>query len=200
MKRKIAILSVVAIALSLMAYGTVAYFSAEGTAHNVLTMGNVRIALADKTIVGGEEKDFNEVYPGGMPVMPASEASKVVYVVNSGDNPCYIRVSVEKAAKDASGQPLDAGYAALDFDTENWLLGDDGYWYYKEEVAAGASTEPLFTHVAFDSQMGNDYMNSVFDVTVSAQAVQSENNGFDAQAGQDVTDVAGWPAASGDGE
>ena len=199
MKRKIAILSVVAIALSLLAYGTVAYFSAEGTAHNVLTMGNVRIALADKTIVGGEEKDFNEVYPNGMPVMPTAEASKVVYVVNNGDNPCYVRVSVEKTAKDANEQPLDTDYVTLDFDTENWLLGDDGY-YYKEEVPAGASTEPLFTQVAFDSRMGNNYMNSVFNVTVSAQAVQSENNGFDVQAGQDVTDVMGWPAASVDGE
>ena len=137
MKRKIAILSVVAIALSLLAYGTVAYFSAEGTAHNVLTMGNVRIALADKTIVGGEEKDFNEVYPNGMPVMPTAEASKVVYVVNNGDNPCYVRVSVEKTAKGANEQPLDTDYVTLDFDTENWLLGDDGYWYYKEEVPAG---------------------------------------------------------------
>ena len=200
MKRKIAILSVVAIALSLLAYGTVAYFSAEGTAHNVLTMGNVRIALADKTIVGGEEKDFNEVYPNGMPVMPTAEASKVVYVVNNGDNPCYVRVSVEKTAKGANEQPLDTDYVTLDFDTENWLLGDDGYWYYKEEVPAGASTEPLFTQVAFDSRMGTDYMKREFNVTVSAQAVQSENNGFDAQAGQDVTDVAGWPAASVDGE
>ena len=197
MKRKIAILSVVAIALSLLAYGTVAYFSAEGTAHNVLTMGNVRIALADKTIVGGEEKDFNEVYPNGMPVMPTAEASKVVYVVNTR----YLRVvSVEKTAKGANEQPLDTDYVTLDFDTENWLLGDDGYWYYKEEVPAGASTEPLFTRVAFDSRMGNNYMNSVFNVTVSAQAVQSENNGFDVQAGQDVTDVMGWPAASVDGE
>ena len=76
MKRKIAILSVVAIALSLLAYGTVAYFSAEGTAHNVLTMGNVRIALADKTIVGGEEKDFNEVIPTVCPLCRRQRPAK----------------------------------------------------------------------------------------------------------------------------
>lgn len=194
MKRKVAILSVVIIALSLIAYGTVAYFSTTGTAHNVMTMGNVRIDLADKTIVGEAEKDFNEIYPNGMPVMPSTEASKLVYVTNTGNNPCYVRVRVYKEVIPADeGSQLDTGYIGIDFDTDHWVDGQDGYWYYKTALASGFQTEKLFSTVTFDRAMGNDYMNCTFNIIVSAQAVQSSNNAFDSEAGASVLDVVGWP-------
>lgn len=182
MKKKIAVLAVVVIALSLVAYGTVAYFSAEGTAHNILTMGSVKIELSDKTLVegeGGVQRDFTEVYPNGMPVMPASQASKIVYVTNTGSNPCWVRVKVDVAAEaaDPANDPLDIDMVHINFDQENWLKGNDGYWYYKDILGASQVTEELFTQVAFDKDMGNDYMNCQFSITVSAEAVQSDNNG-----------------------
>ena len=54
MKRKLLLLSVLAICVATLAAGTLAYFSADGTARNVITTGNVSIAVeewadADKT-------------------------------------------------------------------------------------------------------------------------------------------------------
>ena len=42
MKRKILILSVLAICIATFAAGTIAFFTAEGKAHNVITTGGVR--------------------------------------------------------------------------------------------------------------------------------------------------------------
>ena len=45
MKKKILALSMVAICMSVVAYGTLAYYTASETAENVITSGNVGIEL-----------------------------------------------------------------------------------------------------------------------------------------------------------
>ena len=47
MKRKLLILSVLAICVAALATGTLAYFTAEGKAHNVTTTGGVDIAVRE---------------------------------------------------------------------------------------------------------------------------------------------------------
>ena len=47
MKRKLLILSVLAICLAILAAGTFAYFTSEDTAHNVITSGGVKIAVQE---------------------------------------------------------------------------------------------------------------------------------------------------------
>ena len=200
MKRKIAALAVIVIALSLAAYGTVAYFTATGTAHNVLTMGNIGIKLNDKTEVveNGETKlvEFTTEYPDGMPVMPATEASKIVSVENTGSAPAWVRVRIEKTVEpaDAAVTGLDTKYVGLNYDTVKWVEGNDGFWYYREPLKPGATTPNLFDTVTFSKDMGNDYMNCKFNIIVSAQAVQADNNAIG--EGQNVLDVAGWPKSN----
>ncbi len=200
MKRKIAALAVIVIALSLAAYGTVAYFTATGTAHNVLTMGNIGIKLNDKTKVveNGETKlvEFTTEYPNGMPVMPATEASKIVSVENTGSAPAWVRVRIEKTVEpaDAAVTGLDTKYVGLNYNTAKWDDGGDGFWYYKEPLKPGAVTPDLFDTVTFSKDMGNEYMNCRFNIIVSAQAVQADNNAIG--EGQSVRDVAGWPKSN----
>ena len=200
MKRKIAALAVIVIALSLAAYGTVAYFTATGTAHNVLTMGNIGIKLNDKTEVveNGETKlvEFTTEYPNGMPVMPATEASKIVSVENTGSAPAWVRVRIEKTVEpaDAAVTGLDTKYVELNYNTKKWVDGGNGFWYYNEPLKPGATTPNLFDTVTFSKDMGNDYMNCKFNIIVSAQAVQSDNNGVGDE--QSVLDVAGWPKSN----
>ena len=47
MKRKLLILSVLVICIATLAAGTLAYFTSEGTAHNVITTGGVEIAVQE---------------------------------------------------------------------------------------------------------------------------------------------------------
>ena len=48
MKRKILCLSVFAIMLAILAAGTIAYFTAEGRAHNVITTGSINITVVEQ--------------------------------------------------------------------------------------------------------------------------------------------------------
>lgn len=87
----------------------------------------------------------------------------------------------------ASGRGC-AGYRAGGADAQHHRLdGKDGYYYYKEALKPGEVTAPIFTAVTFKPEMGNEYQNATATVDVSAQAVQTANNG------DTVMDAKGWP-------
>lgn len=188
MKKKLLILSVLVICIATLAGGTIAYFTSEGRAHNVITTGGVGIELhewanSDKT------KPFKDV--GG--VMPGAAVTKIVEVKNTGSASAWVRVSVDKNVKLASGEvsPNDR-FVELNINEDDWTFRD-GYYYYNTALAAGDTTEPLFTTVTFDVAMNNDYQNSTATVDVYAQAVQTANNGETALA------AAGWPETTTQG-
>lgn len=174
MKKKLLIGAFLCICLSIVAGGTLAYFTAENTAHNVITTGGIDIALQ-------EWSDEQKVTPfpenGIDDVMPGTSVTKIVEVKNTGSNEAYIRVKVDKnIALDGEGDP-DLDLLELDLNTENWTEGEDGYYYYNEALAPDGVTEPLFTKVTFAGSMNNIYQNSSASVDVTAYAVQVANNG-----------------------
>ena len=188
MKKKIAIGAVLVLCLSMLIYSTIAYFNTADTARNVITAGDIKIELQETAITDdGEEIPFEDRFD----VMPGQDVSKIVKVTNTGSNPAYIRVQVQKAialAADAQGD-VDLDLISLDFDSEKWTLGDDGYYYYKEPLAPGKTTAALFNKVTFAAEMGNMYQGSKVTIKVTAEATQVKNNGAT------VCDAAGWPTA-----
>ena len=58
MKKKILVLAALAIAVAIAATGTLAYFTATGTARNVITSGGISIAIEEKTQTGDALVDF----------------------------------------------------------------------------------------------------------------------------------------------
>lgn len=188
MKRKIAAL-VVFIAIAVMSIsGTMAYFTAESTATNVITTGSIDIQLVETEKNGnGIEVPFTNDQKG---IMPGDSISKIVRVVNSEDaQDAYVRVSVSKTislAPGLSGQ-INTDLISCDFNTADWEY-KDGYWYYKKPLAPGAFTSPLFEHVTFDTAMGNLYQNCEAKIDVYAQAVQVKHQNVDK-----ATEALGWP-------
>lgn len=186
MKRRLLAGAVIVMCLSLLAYGTLAYFTAEDTAHNVITSGEIDIELLEWA---DEERTTPFPENGVNGVMPGTDVTKIVEVKNTGSNAAYIRVKVEKEIvlpDGVEGEP-DSGLMKLDFDEVYWTLGEDGFYYYNEALEPGAVTEPLFASVSFDTSMGNIYQNSTASVDVTAYAVQVANNG------DGVMDAKGWP-------
>ena len=190
MKKKFIAGAVVAICLSLVTYGTLAYFTPEDTATNVITSGNIKIELQETAITeDGQVVEF-EQSQDRFNVMPAQSVSKIVKVQNTGDNDAYIRIAIDKAinlAEGVEGTP-DTDLISMDFDYDNWTL-KDGYYYYNKPLAPGETTEALFNNVKFDPAMDNMYQNSTAIINVDAQATQVKNNGTD------VFTAAGWPEA-----
>lgn len=197
MKKKLAIVAAVVAVASLAAYGTLAAFTAEETAHNIITAGSVQIELLDKTASAPDQAvedmdDFNAVYPDGMPVMPGADASKVVAVKKTDDSAdCWIRIQLTPAIQWADGEDhMSHPMEVVDLDLNlgggayQWTQGEDGWYYYNSPLTADEPfTTALFTSVHFDGPaMGNDYQNSTFTITVDAQAIQRAHTGDSAQA------------------
>ena len=166
------------------AAGTLAYFTDTGTAHNVITTGNVDIELNEWA-----DEACTQPFQDKTGVMPGTKVTKIVEVKNTGTGAAFLRLYVEKNVYDANQKPMESDPVSLDFDNRNWTYSEsEGYYYYNRPLEPGKTTEPLFTTVTFDPLMGNEYQNATAHVKVIAYAVQSANNGDSPQAAK------GWPS------
>ena len=197
MKKKVLFVAFVVICLAIITTSSLAFFTAEETAHNVITTGNVDIAVVETTLNGdGDEIEFpKEGFDG---VMPGTSVSKIVRLENIGQNGAWVRIKVDLAAKAADGTelPLEQGGAdimTLDYNTDEWTYSD-GYYYYNKILPPGETTTALFENVTFAKQIGNEYQSGELTVVINAHAVQSDNNPIP-EAGVEpaVTDAKGWP-------
>lgn len=184
-KRRLLLIGVVVCAIAILAAGTLAYFIDIETAYNVITTGMIDMELKETTIdEHGNEVPWPEEGVSG--AMPGSEVAKKVWIENVGTESMYVRV---KVTKKITPSELDTRYISLgSLNTTDWTL-KDGYYYYNEAIKPGQKTEPLFESVEFDADMPNEYQECKVEIDVSAQAVQSKNNGAT------VFDAAGWPEA-----
>ena len=191
MRRKIIVAAFAVAAIAVCTCVSLAFFSAEDKVTNVITAGNVKIALQEMMLAEDGETlvPFKDAYG----VMPGTDISKIVTVKNTGDNPAYVRVKVDsiinvadKEKDEALSEQFDA-YISYDINTTNWTYKDDGYYYYNTSLAAGAQTEPLFTTVMFSRLMPNEFQNTSAEINITAYATQTAHNGTN------VFDAAGWP-------
>ena len=183
-KRRLLVAAPIVICLSILSYGTLAYFTAEDTAENVITAGSVDIELLEMT-------DDGEPFPtdGITGVMPGDSVSKIVTVKNTGNNPAYVRIALDMSVLTPESEELATDVISLDINTEAWTE-KGGYYYCNEILEAGAESAPLFTSVTFArEEMDNSYMDAVVHIDADAQAVQSQNNGAN------VWEAIGWPSA-----
>lgn len=192
MKKRILALAVIAIGLSMAAYGTLAYFTASDTARNVITSGAVGITVEEWTIENEEKVPYPDE---AIHILPGVTVSKIVTVKNE-EADAFVRAKIELVIKNEEGQVMELTEETLDSvisivpNSEYWLTKetDDGWYYYKDALSAEDITEPLFSEVVFSGQnMTNEYQNCTVEVIVDAQAVQKANNGDNA------LEAAGWP-------
>ena len=184
MKRKLLILSVLAICVAIVAAGTLAYFTAEDTAHNVITSGGVDIELkewADEA----KQTPFEDVAG----IMPGVTVTKIAEIKNTGASEAWVRVLITKDIQLAGDSEVDPNLIKLGLNRTDWTLGTDGYYYYNKALKPGETTAPILSSVTFEPTMGNEYQNAAATVDISAQAVQTANNGTSALT------ASGWPAA-----
>ena len=192
MKKKLLTLAAVAICATILASGTLAYFTSEDQVHNVITTDAVDIEIEE-----WQDKIGNPYPDGPIDVMPGVTVSKIATIKNL-EASSYIRAKFEvvitrkadNSVMELSPETL-ASIITFTMNGDDWLQkdGDGEWWYYNAPVATGASTEAFFTEVIFDGpNMTNEYQNCTVEVIVKSQAVQTSNNGASA------LEAAGWPA------
>lgn len=95
-------------------------------------------ASGGQPVALGWKTQMHESYENG---------SKTIVVENIGELECYVRVRV------FAGDMVDLQYSG----SGKWEDGGDGYWYYKDIVAAGAETESLVASITYTSDQKADY-------------------------------------------
>ena len=182
-KLKLTVVALVAIIITLLSQGTIAYYSTVGKAANVITSGGVNLQIIETTAQG---TPFPEE---GVYVMPGDVVSKQVTVKNVSEHPFYLRV---KIVYGIDSLELPAGECfKLNINNVDWTYSD-GWYYYTAALAPEEVTPVIFSNVEIvGKKVDNSYLNKTLMLTVDAQAVQSENN--PAPDG-DTTLVTGWPA------
>lgn len=202
MKKKLLISAIAVCLVALIAFGSLAYFTDSSEVTNVFKAtstdpDNPDQELFDIDVIEhdpetGDPTDEGITYED---IAPGDVLSKDPTVENNGVYGAYVRVSVtvtEASAWAAICEKWDldledifGGYNA-DFERKDIIADEDAdtltYVYYlNKELAAGESA-CLFETVTIPACLDNDDMASIadFDLTVSADAIQSANTGDNA--------------------
>lgn len=179
-KLRLLAIAVVAIVITFFSQSTLAYYSAVGTATNVVTSGNIKFIIHEQTSEGTE-------FPKeGVYIVPGDVVGKKVTVESLCDHPFYLRV---KLVYGVNNEELTAADCfKLDINDEYWVE-KDGWYYYTDIVDPGETTPAVFTHVEIvGNKVDNSYIGKTLSLTVSAHAVQSENN-----PAENTWEASGWP-------
>ena len=119
-------------------------------------------------------------------VWPGYETTRTALAKNTGDETMYVRMRVNKfwadrdsrtskednkndtSANNATGDTgsklvpttntaFNKNYIEIGFDnTDKWVDGGDGWWYYTDPIAPGASSESLLSSVKISEQIGEE--------------------------------------------
>ena len=183
LKLRLTAIAFVAIVLTFFTQGTLAYYSTVGKAINVVTSGDIRFAIHERTDQGTE-------FPQeGVYIIPGDIVSKEVSVENLCDHPFYLRVKVVYGVDSKELSAEDC--FKLNIDENNWQY-KDGWYYYKGIVTPGQTTPNVFSKVEIvGNKMDNSYLGKTLSLSVVAHAVQSENNPVN---GNQTYTASGWPA------
>ena len=181
-KIRLTVISLIAIVLSLFMQETLAYYSTIGKASNVVTSGNLKMMIHEKTDQG------NDFPAEGVYIMPGDVVSKRVSIENICEHPFYLRVRVVFGVNSESLSSEDC--FKLNINDKDWQRVGDWY-YYRQVVEPGDTTAEVFSHAEIvGAKVDKSYIGKTLTLTVDAQAVQSENNPV---SGGDISKVSGWP-------
>lgn len=187
MKKILALVLVICLAMAIGVGATLAYFTAEDTAKNEFTVGNVKIDLTEPKWDENGSKEAPEVYPG-------EALAKDPTVKNIGANPCFVRIQVE--GLDCLGK---AGMITYRTDYVDGALGTDwvklgDYFYYTKVLAVGETTDALFDQIVIPAGLENGDGSFIYEINVTAYAVQAQGAkpSFSAVEAMTVEEIAAW--------
>lgn len=206
-KRKIILLAALLVMVAILGVGgTLAYFTAEDSATNEFTVGNVKIDLIEPKWDEIGKHEAEDAYPG-------EALAKNPQVVNTGNNPCFVRIKVEGLEQfvETYGEDAKIGLRYIDaegvyhegINTADWELYK-GYYYYKKVLAtvatAGdvwnkglvAKTPELFSQIVIPTQLKNDEVTKPVEIKAYAVQAQGARPSWSAVQAMTVADIAAW--------
>lgn len=105
--------------------------------------------------------------------MPGETFSLIPQIINNGTIATDVEVCIKKSGQDSNGTsiviPNDTFIYTIN---DHWIPnGETDCYKYDESLIINSITEPLFNSVTINSNIGNDYHNSTFNLTLIANAI-----------------------------
>ena len=131
--------------------------------------------------IGDLKTTIEEDFDSPATFIPDQEYSKKVKIKNVSDQSMFLRVLVSPmiSKKDSDGTTIllpsttdgTVPVLTIDYNTIDWINGNDGYFYYKKKLIKGESTPYLFTKVTMNKvniTEKYDGVNLTFDLKAEA--------------------------------
>lgn len=164
LKRKNFIMVLAFSIMTVLFCGPEAYAKTSVDVTNHFETGIVDIGIKEYQ----KNKDGSEgEWKGNPTVMPGDEVSKIPRIYNYGTD-CYVRVKI--AFRDA-GDITEENLFGM---SDKWMKADDGYYYYKEILKTGATTD-VFNGLEIPEDLSEDMAEKSFYINIDADAIQSKN-------------------------
>lgn len=116
-------------------------------------------------------------------LFPGMSIEKIVQIRNEGETASIVRIKLKKRighyvnGEFVDDESLSTDNIVLDLNEEDWVLMDDGWYYYKEPLSEGEKTTPLLYSFSLKPGLGSEYERKHVQVNVASESVQYENNG-----------------------
>lgn len=181
---------------------TLAYFTDNENAANVVTMGHVDIDLVEWT----DDDKWTEATDQGFVfenVMPGDDITKRPSIeLEDGSRDAWVRMRMEVVPTEESGIEQEKLYELesilrADITAEgDWYYNEnDGYYYFNQALTNaedGIKEVDFFSSVHIpDGWTNNDAADKSFRIVLTAEAIQEEN----VTPVMEGDAVVGWPAA-----
>lgn len=154
----------VLLGLSLILGLTAAFFSANQTATGDITLGDpVNINITQ----GGANVSALTFAGNAMPGTTYTQPIGVSVPENTSKSVLRCKLTLANTG-DATSQPVTATTS------EDWVLGDDDYYYYNGSVNAG-DTLDFCTEIVVPKTLTNLDANKVYTITFQVEAIQYAN-------------------------
>ena len=113
--------------------------------------------------------------------MPGETYSLIPRVINYGEDDTYVFVCITESGQNAEGNSITIPKDTFLINFESgWTKQADGNCYYYDTIlTAGAITTSLFNQVTINGEVGNEYQNSTFNLTLTAVSTNEEPNNPD---------------------
>lgn len=137
--------------------------------------------------LGNMQTEVSEVFTETTKISPGQKIKKEVKITNSGTMNQFVRVmlfpEVQKTGEDGSTRIFAVAIGKeliVDINTTNWVLGEDGYYYYTDSVKPGsaAATPVLFSSVMLKAGLDSSYTDATTTLLVKAEAVNCNVGNF----------------------
>lgn len=154
--------------------GTYAYYQDTVSVRNYISTGDINIGIQEYEMKDGKESLYTD--PDGRLVLPSQRISKIPRITNYAQ-PCYVRVKIActgetsvLSEQDISGMP------------EEWIRAGE-YYYLTEPLDMGESVD-VFQTVTIPEKWTEASSDQRLGITISAEAIQSDNFTPDFQSEQ----------------